>query len=137
VVRCAVRRELGAVESFRLKVGVEASCHNVGEYRIGGCVQAFAKGRGGFAAPSLTTDCSALKDVIVALLWFSARRTLMVVSSLFLRRFFPVGKRRAQNLKAKFRCLKQHRKAAEKPSQSMESTDDWVHWKRLQYARSR
>jgi hypothetical protein len=73
VIRCAVLRELGAVERFGLKVGVKAGCHNVGEDRVSGCIQVLTKGWCGFAAPALTTDRSALKEVVIALLRFVAR----------------------------------------------------------------
>jgi hypothetical protein len=80
-----VLRELRSVETLDLKVAVEAGGCNDGEYRVSGWVKAFTKDWCGFAAPALATDRGAMKEVIIALLWFVARWASMIVSS-----FIPV-----------------------------------------------
>ena len=81
MVCCVVFFKLGAVEGFGLEVGTESRGHYVRKFGVGGCVKSFAKSRGGFVAPSLTADCCALKEVVVALLRFVARWTPVIVSS--------------------------------------------------------
>jgi hypothetical protein len=70
-----------AVKRFGLEVGTESRGHYVRKFGVGGCVKSFAKSRGGFVALSLTADCYALKEVVVALLRLVARWTPVIVRS--------------------------------------------------------
>jgi hypothetical protein len=88
VVCCVVFFKLGAVKRFGLEVGTESRGHYVRKFGVGGCVKSFAKSRGGFVAPSLTADCCALKEVVVALLRFVARWTPVIVPSFVLVEIF-------------------------------------------------
>jgi hypothetical protein len=94
VVCCVVFFKLGAVERFGLEVGTESRGHYVRKFGAGGCVKSFAKSQGGFVAPSLTADCCALKEVVVALLRFVVRWTPVIVPSFVSVELFPVGKMR-------------------------------------------
>jgi hypothetical protein len=88
VVFCVVFFKLRAVERFGFEVGTESRGHYVRKLGVDGCVKWFAKSQGGFDAPSLTADCCALKEEVVALLRFIALWTPVIVPSFVLVEIF-------------------------------------------------